>query len=79
MTKGFCRGCVTPKQLANLNGTIEGNFDYLDGYDEITPEMQEKVKAALEQGHVDDNDWKGVSTEDFFLLWLLDTHFVLGY
>lgn len=58
------RGCVTPKQLANLNDTIGGNFDYLDGFDEITPEMQEKVRLALEQGHVDDNDWKGVRQQN---------------
>lgn len=77
MTERCRRGCVTPKQLANLNETIEGNFDYLDGYEEITPEMQGKVKVALEQGHVDDNDWKGVSTEDLFLL-LVNTELVLG-
>ncbi|MCJ1360973.1 hypothetical protein MMC16_000068 [Acarospora aff. strigata] len=52
-------GCVTPRQLTNWNETTEGNVDYLDGYDEITPELQEKVKRALEQGHVDDEDWKG--------------------
>lgn len=75
--KPLHRGCVTPKQLANLNEMIEGNFDYLDGYDEITPELQEKVKIALEQGHVDDSDWKGVSTENLTLVWP-DTHAVSG-
>jgi hypothetical protein len=54
------RGCVTPKQIANLNETIEGNLEYLDGYDEITPDLQEKVRIALEQGHVADEDWRGV-------------------
>ena len=68
MTGRLCRGCVTPKQLGNLSETIDGNFDYLDGYEDLTPELQEKVKLALEQGHVDDNDWKGVSTKDLFLL-----------
>ncbi|KAI9876226.1 MAG: hypothetical protein M1830_006977 [Pleopsidium flavum] len=52
-------GCVTPKQLANLNDTIGGNFNFLDGFDEITEEMQDKVTLALKEGHVDDHDWNG--------------------
>ncbi len=60
---GHCRGCVTPKQLANLKETIGGNFDHLDGFDEITEEMQDKVELALKEGHVDDHDWNGVRTE----------------
>lgn len=34
-------------------------MDFVDGYDELPPEVQEKVKRALEQGHVDDEDWNG--------------------
>ena len=56
------RGCVTPKQMENLNKTIEGNLDFLDGYDEVDEESQAKVKKALEDGHVADDEWKGVST-----------------
>jgi hypothetical protein len=55
------RGCVTPKQIENLLKEIEGNYDYLDGYDEIPTDFQDKVRTALEQGHVSDSDWKGVS------------------
>lgn len=33
----------------------------VDGYDELPAEYQEKVKFALENGHVPDDDWKGVS------------------
>lgn len=40
---------------------MDGDFDSLDGYDEISSENQEKVKQAVNQGHVDDDDWKGVS------------------
>lgn len=55
------RGCVTPKQIENLIETCEGDTDLIDGYDELPPEYQEKIKYALENGHVADEDWKGVS------------------
>lgn len=35
--------------------------EMIDGYDELPEDMQAKVLRALEQGHVDDEDWKGVS------------------
>ena len=56
-----CRGCTTPQQLGNLKTTIEGNLDYLDGYEELPPDLQAVVARAVENGHVDDADWKGVS------------------
>ncbi|KAL8843308.1 MAG: hypothetical protein Q9170_000166 [Blastenia crenularia] len=31
----------------------------LDGYEELPDDLQEKVKLALENGHVADEDWKG--------------------
>ena len=31
-------------------------MDLIDGYDELPSEAQAKVKRALEQGHVDDDD-----------------------
>jgi len=59
------RGCVTPKIIANLKETLTGSsgeIDYtlLDGYEELSPENQAKVRKALEQGHVADSEWKGV-------------------
>lgn len=36
------------------------DMEMIDGYDELPPAAQEKVKRALEQGHVDDDDWNGV-------------------
>jgi hypothetical protein len=33
----------------------------VDGYDEISYEAQEKIKFALQNGHVADEDWRGVS------------------
>ncbi|KAI1610464.1 hypothetical protein EDD36DRAFT_326768 [Exophiala viscosa] len=61
-------GCVTPGQIANMQSQI-GSLDdldldadlpaILDGYEEISIEAQEKVKFALQHGHVADEDWKG--------------------
>ncbi|KAL8792461.1 MAG: hypothetical protein Q9195_004917 [Heterodermia aff. obscurata] len=53
-------GCVSPRLIANMKEVIENNFDYLDGYDELSEDVQETVRRAFEQGHVDDEDWKGV-------------------
>jgi hypothetical protein len=33
----------------------------LDGFVDLPEEWQQKVERALEQGHVDDDDWRGVS------------------
>ena len=68
----FARGCVTPQMIANLNDTIDGDLEMLDGYDEIDEESQEKVRKALKDGHVADEDWNGVSCE--ILYQMLDTH-----
>lgn len=57
---GF-RGCVTPKQIANLIESSGGDTDMVDGFDEVPAEYQEKVTFALENGHIPDEDWKGVS------------------
>ncbi|KAK2879461.1 hypothetical protein FQN49_000845 [Arthroderma sp. PD_2] len=56
-------GCVTPRQIASIQEIVGLNGDRdmtrLDGYDEISAESQKKVADAVEQGHVDDEDWKG--------------------
>lgn len=45
--------------LTKDDGSI--NWDAMDGYDELTDEDEKaKVRKAVEQGHVDDEDWKGV-------------------
>jgi hypothetical protein len=36
-------------------------MDLFDGYEDLPENDREKIKLALEQGHVDDEDWKGVS------------------
>ena len=55
------RGCVTPNVVKNIGEKIEGNLDYLDGYDELPESEQGKVRLALDQGHIADEDWNGVS------------------
>ncbi|EAW09863.1 putative ubiquitin-conjugating enzyme [Aspergillus clavatus NRRL 1] len=58
-------GCVTPKIIGNLNESVEEmsgdakDLNTLDGFEDLPSEYQEKVRKALEQGHVDDEDWKG--------------------
>ncbi|KAL8813635.1 MAG: hypothetical protein Q9200_000117 [Gallowayella weberi] len=34
-------------------------MEMLDGYEELPEDWQEKVKRAITNGHVDDEDWKG--------------------
>jgi hypothetical protein len=64
----FHRGCITPKQIANLLTSIDGedglpdDLDIIDGYEDVGEENQAKIRTALQQGHVPDKDWKGVSS-----------------
>jgi len=69
------RGCVTPQVIHNWNETSGGDMELIDGYDILPTDVQEKVKRALEQGHVDDKDWKGVcSSPDLSHCILLTIH-----
>lgn len=64
----MCRGCVTPAQIENIVKAIDGleafeeDPNVLDGYDEVGEENQEKIRMALKEGHIPDEDWKGVSS-----------------
>lgn len=42
--------------------STEENIDLIDGYEELDDEAQKKVLRAIQQRHVDDEDWNGVST-----------------
>lgn len=55
---------MTPQQIENINSFLNGDMDLLEGYDEIPKELQEKVDFALANGHVQDEDWKGVSPKE---------------
>ncbi|BGP53039.1 hypothetical protein JCM8202_004123 [Rhodotorula sphaerocarpa] len=48
-------GCITSKQFENLKADFE-EPDEVDGFEELTPEDQEKFRKAYAQGHVDDED-----------------------
>ncbi|KAI9693572.1 MAG: hypothetical protein M1820_009138 [Bogoriella megaspora] len=52
-------GCVTPEVIGNIKNSIDGDYELLDGLDELPEDMQDKIKRALQQGHVDDDDWLG--------------------
>lgn len=52
---------MTPTVIGNWKEKSEGDMDLVDGYDDLPAEFQEKVRRAFEQGHVDDEDWNGVS------------------
>lgn len=61
---------MTPRMIENMREYIEKDddsngtklqFDLLDGWEELTEEIQAKITHVMEQGHVDDEDWKGVS------------------
>nr|POF13058.1 parp-type zinc finger-containing protein c2a9.07c [Quercus suber] len=52
-------GCITPEVLHNWHEASEGQTDLIDGFDELPEEAQAKLKRALEQGHVDDEEWNG--------------------
>jgi hypothetical protein len=46
--------------LSNIQTSIAD--EALDGFDELPSEFQEKIKVAIEKGHIEDDEWKGVST-----------------
>lgn len=48
-----------------MKDKTEDNLEYLDGYDELPQDLQEQVRRAMEQGHVDDEDWNGVYLDTF--------------
>lgn len=43
-----------------MKEATNNDLDMLDGYEELSEDLQEKVRRAFEQGHVDDDDWRGV-------------------
>ncbi|KAJ5105938.1 zf-PARP-domain-containing protein [Penicillium alfredii] len=59
-------GCCTPRMIGNVVEALNDmqssetrDYNLLDGYEELPEELQAKIRKGLEQGHVDDEDWKG--------------------
>ncbi|CAG8201624.1 unnamed protein product [Penicillium nalgiovense] len=57
-------GCFTPKQIVNVKkdlteDTEDPDFSRLDGFDEMSEELQDKIRKAIEVGHVEDEEWRG--------------------
>ena len=63
---------MTPKQISNLRDSIGGDPSQLDGYEELPEDLQEKVVNALEQGHIDDEDWGWVIISSMSSIYLTD-------
>ncbi len=59
---------MTPTVLHNWAESSEMDMELVDGYDILPPDVQEKVKRALEEGHVDDDEWNGVSLSQALLI-----------
>lgn len=56
---------MTPTVIHNWWEEAEHDFERIDGLDEVPKEVQEQVKRALQQGHVDDEDFAGVCRRSF--------------
>ena len=58
-------GCVTPKRVQNLLDTItedgEKNFDLLDGYEDMGDADRARIRQALADGHVAEEDAIGMN------------------
>ena len=52
-------GCVTPSILNHWRKVTQMDMDLVEGCYELAEEEQQKVKLALEQVHVDDEEWRG--------------------
>lgn len=78
-------GCFTPTQIKNAREKLgaEGEQDEVDmslfdGWAELPEEEKLKVKVALEVGHVEDADWKGVCASPSHFFYFLHTNHVAG-
>ncbi|EEP82400.1 predicted protein [Uncinocarpus reesii 1704] len=54
-------GCVTPKQVASIQEVVgeDKDLSLLDGFEDVSAENQDKIRDAVENGHVADSDWRG--------------------
>ena len=55
---------MTPKQIINIKDAIDDDVNNLDGYEDLPEDLQEKIATAIQEGHVADEDWNGVSFQN---------------
>lgn len=77
-TNNSPRGCVTPPVLHNWWESAGEDFELIDGLDTLPDDAQEKVKRALQQGHVDDEDFSGVCSPVVTILKRCSTNHFTG-
>jgi hypothetical protein len=72
---------VTGFQLQNLReylkqGDPDGEYqwDFMDGLDEVPDEYKDKLKTAVIEGKIADEDWKGVCSNIIVLYIFTETH-----
>lgn len=65
------RGCVSGFQIENMREDLatgtpgEYNWELLDGLTDLPPDMMDKVKTAIVEGKIADEDFKGVSFKHY--------------
>jgi hypothetical protein len=72
---------VTGFQLQNLReylkqGDPDGEYqwDFMDGLDEVPDEYKDKLKTAVIEGKIADEDWKGVCFILIVFYLFIETH-----
>ncbi|EFP89054.1 uncharacterized protein PGTG_14895 [Puccinia graminis f. sp. tritici CRL 75-36-700-3] len=49
-------GCLTSSVLKNVSTELEDKIEELDGFEDLQPTDQEKIKKAFQDGHIDPSD-----------------------
>jgi len=57
------RGCATKAQIEGLKTLSGDNPDDIPGYVNLSPESQEQVRLALEEGKVPDKEFKDIRSD----------------
>jgi len=55
------RGCVTSKQIKNVQEIIGGNMENLSGFKGLADDAKEQVRLAFKEGKVIDKMFKGTT------------------
>jgi hypothetical protein len=48
------------QESIQIDGSDGYDFEQIDGYEELSEDLQDKIRNAIETGHIPDEDWKGV-------------------